>query len=252
MTVEPLISASTPVESSNALTGAGLDSTKAQISIASSLRTASISYYSFITGVELVSPTKTPLTLIAVSDTMLSIKPMGRPSSTVLTATVPLASAITTATGFFSGLSAIMSLTSFISVPSPRLPGSTQPGLPGTIKQTHDASINSANSASAALLTTEPLTSVLTLTLPTGIPPGNMTTLLTFAPTAMPIATPAVDPDTLLRNATLAVRVLELLITVLKTDEGVSVVTIPEIGTTTGSNDELAGLLRDTAVDLLS
>jgi len=80
-----------------------------------------------------------------------------------------------------------------------------------------------------------------------------MTTLPTSVPSAAPITSPDIDREAFLANATTAVQVLEVLITVLKGDSGdVLAVSIPEVGMSIGSNNELAELLRGIAVSLLA
>lgn len=93
-----------------------------------------------------------------------------------------------------------------------------------------------------------------TLYLPTGVPAGNITTLPASVPSALPpTLSPTPDPVTFLKNVTAAMQVLEVLSTVLEGDSGdISAISIPEVGTSIGSNDELAELLRDMAVSLLT
>lgn len=124
-------------------------------------------------------------------------------------------------------------------MPFPRLPEPPEESLSSLI-----------NNVSAPITISS---SISTLYLPTGVPVGDMTTLPTSVPNAVPTTAPDIDPGALLKNVKVAVQVLEVLSTVLEGDSGnVSAVSIPEVGTSIGSNEELAELLRRMAVSLLS
>lgn len=179
---------------------------------------------------------------------MITLPSISSPFSSVFTATAPLGSVLSTTAPYASGLSAIVPITSYPSQ-SPTLPLPQLPKLPEASLSSLVDDASTGDSSASVIISS----SIPTLTIPTGVPAGNMTTLPTSVPSAALITSPDIDREAFLANATTAVQVLEVLITVLKGDSGdVLAVSIPEVGMSIGSNNELAELLRGIAVSLLA
>ena len=71
-------------------------------------------------------------------------------------------------------------------------------------------------------------------------------------PTALPSIVPAMNVLDVIQNATTAIQLIELAITVLKADTGVSAVTIPGVGQGVSSDNELVEVLFSLAEGLPS